>query len=219
MPTVNFKYLLASLIILIFAIPLLNRHTLANHPDLLEMVFGAALIFGLFSLLKHANQQKFGISVAVFTIVCALISIFTEMAIFSDLMMVGAILFFAVGIVVSVYQVFVVRKGVNFNKIVGAVCIYIFIALLWTILFQSLEYLFPGSFNGITSGLRHEHFNEFLYFSFVTLTTLGYGDITPAAPLAKALVIIEVIVGVFYIAILVAALVGDFMAERVRSNN
>ena len=219
MPTINFKYLLVSLIILIFAIPSLNRHTLSNHPDLLEMVFGTALIFGLLSLVQHANQQKFGISVALFAILCALISIFTELAIFSHLMMIGAILFFSVGILVSIYQVFVVRKGVNFNKIVGAVCIYIFIALVWTILFHFLEILVPGSFNGLSTELRHDYFNELLYFSFVTLTTLGYGDITPITPFAKALVIIEVIVGVFYIAILVAALVGDFMATKKQASN
>lgn len=219
MPTINFKYLLVSLIILVFAIPSLNRHTLSSHPDLLEMVFVIALIFAVLSLIQHAKKYFIGILVALFAIVCALIAIFVELSIFTYLMLIAAIIFFVVGTIDSIYQVFAVRKGVDFNKILGAICIYIFLALMWTILYQLLETLIPGSFNGLTVGLKHTHFNDLVYYSFVTITTLGYGDIIPATPLAKALVIIEVIVGVFYIAILVAALVGDFMATRAQSKN
>ena len=219
MPTINFKYLLVSLIILVFAIPSLNRHTLSSHPDLLEMIFATSLIFAVLSLIQHAKKYFIGILVALFAIVCALIAIFTELSVFTNLMLIAAIIFFVVGTIDSVYQVFMVRKGVNFNKILGAICIYIFLALIWSIFYQLLEDLIPGSFNGLSAGLKHTHFNDLVYYSLVTITTLGYGDITPATPLAKALVIIEVIVGVFYIAILVAALVGDFMATRSQSKN
>ena len=219
MPTINFKYLLVSLIILVFAIPSLNRHTLSSHPDLLEMIFATSLIFAVLSLIQHAKKYFIGILVALFAIVCALIAIFTELSVFTNLMLIAAIIFFVVGTIDSVYQVFMVRKGVNLNKILGAICIYIFLALIWSIFYQLLEDLIPGSFNGLSAGLKHTHFNDLVYYSLVTITTLGYGDITPATPLAKALVIIEVIVGVFYIAILVAALVGDFMATRAQSKN
>lgn len=219
MPTINFKYLLVSLIILVFAIPSLNRHTLSSHPDLLEMIFATSLIFAILSLIQHAKKYFIGILVALFAIVCALIAIFTELSVFTNLMLIAAIIFFVVGTIDSVYQVFMVRKGVNLNKILGAICIYIFLALIWSIFYQLLEDLIPGSFNGLSAGLKHTHFNDLVYYSLVTITTLGYGDITPATPLAKALVIIEVIVGVFYIAILVAALVGDFMATRAQSKN
>ena len=219
MPTINFKYLLVSLIILVFAIPSLNRHTLSSHSDLLEMVFATSLIFAVLSLIQHAKKYFLGILVALFAIVCALIAIFTELSVFTNLMLIAAIIFFVVGTIDSVYQVFMVRKGVNFNKILGAICIYIFLALIWSIFYQFLENLIPGSFNGLSAGLKHTHFNDLVYYSLVTITTLGYGDITPATPLAKALVIIEVIVGVFYIAILVAALVGDFMATKAQSKN
>jgi len=54
----------------------------------------------------------------------------------------------------------------------------------------------------------YDNFADVAYFSFVTLTTLGYGDISPIVPIARFLVYMEAIVGVFYMAILVASLIG-----------
>lgn len=221
MSSINFKFLLISLLILVLAIPSLNQHEISRHPDLLEVVFGTSLMFGAFSLIQNARERSYsiGIFVAVFAILCGVISIFTELEVFSHLMLASAVIFFVFGIVFSVYQVFVIQKGVDFNKIIGAICIYIFLTLLWTVFYQFLEIFVPGSFNGIAPGLKHDHFNDLLYFSIVTITTLGYGDISPVTPFAKALVVIEAVAGVFYIAILVAALVGDFMATRLQKNN
>ena len=108
--------------------------------------------------------------------------------------------------------------AVDLNKIVGAVCIFLLFAFVWAVLYQFLEALIPGSFNGMTSGPEQDHFDRFVYFSLVTLTTLGYGDISPKTSLAGVLATLEAVVGVFYIAILVAALVGDFMATRKLHN-
>ena len=58
---------------------------------------------------------------------------------------------------------------------------------------------------------------NFLYFSFVTLTTAGYGDITPANPLLRTIAYLEMIAGQFYMAILVSGLVAHFMGRRMPS--
>ena len=65
MPVVNFKFLLVSLIILLFAIPMLSQHT--DHPDTLEIVFGASLIFGALSLVAHTKEFLAGLIVALFS--------------------------------------------------------------------------------------------------------------------------------------------------------
>ena len=83
---------------------------------------------------------------------------------------------------------------------------------------NNCEVITHGSFGGIASDPGHVHFHRFVCFSLVTLTTLGYGDIAPATPLAGILATLQAVVGVFYIAILVAALVGDFMATRTMRN-
>ena len=75
----------------------------------------------------------------------------------------------------------------------------------------------PGAFNGIEQLVWYENFADISYFSYVTVTTLGYGDITPVAHLARFLVYMEAVVGVFYMAILVASLIGIRIRESQKS--
>ena len=98
--------------------------------------------------------------------------------------------------------------AVDGNKIVGAICIYMLLALVWAMLYLLIAEALPGSFNGVPQAPWLENFSTAIYFSFVTITTLGYGDILPVTPLARFLVTMEAIVGVFYMAIVVASLIG-----------
>ena len=100
------------------------------------------------------------------------------------------------------------------NDIVGAICIYMLLGLIWALLYLFIAEIVPGSFNGLPQAPWLENFAAAIYFSFVTITTLGYGDISPILPLARFLVIMEAIVGVFYMAILVASLIGVRMSIR-----
>jgi hypothetical protein len=94
------------------------------------------------------------------------------------------------------------------NTIVGAVCIYLLMGVIWALLYMFVAQFVPDAFSGIRQDIWHANFTNTIYFSFVTLTTLGYGDITPVAPISRFLVYMEAIVGVFYMAILVASLIG-----------
>ncbi len=217
MREIKFNYLLASLIILMFTSPLLREYTAVDHPELLEMVFVAALILSVLSLVGNRRELLAGLAVASTVLVCAAVSIFSGLALFRYLMLGAGLVFFLQMIKYSARHVFLAGT-VDLNKIVGSVCIFLLLAFLWAILFQFLEALTPGSFSGMTSGLEQGHFDRFVYFSLVTLTTLGYGDVSPKTSLAGILVTLEAVVGVFYIAILVAALVGDFMTTRKTPN-
>ncbi len=214
MREINFNYLLASLLVLMVALPLLNEYAPFGHLGvLLEIVFVSGLILGVLSLTGDRREFLGGLVIALFALVCAAVSIFSDLALFRHLMMGAALVFFLKTIVYSTRQVFLAGT-VDLNKIFGAICIFLLLAFLWAILYQFLEQLIPGSFNGMTSSAEQGHFDRFVYFSLVTLTTLGYGDISPKTSLAGILATLEAVVGVFYIAILVAALVGDFMAMR-----
>ena len=103
---------------------------------------------------------------------------------------------------------------VDFNKIVGAIALYLLLGLIWSIFYVIALEISPGSLNGVESASWFDNFPTTTYFSFVTLTTLGYGDISPAEPMAEVLVILEAVTGMFYLAVIVASLVG---AMRTKS--
>ena len=98
---------------------------------------------------------------------------------------------------------------IDFNKIIGAIALYLLIGLIWSLLYTILLEFSPDALLGMTAGSWYDNMPITTYFSFVTLTTLGYGDISPATPLAEVFVILEAVVGMFYLAIVVASLVGS----------
>ena len=103
-------------------------------------------------------------------------------------------------------QVF--RAGpVTAHRIQGAIVVYMLIGLVWSSAYQLLELLQPGSFQ-VPAGDHGLHSEVLGYFSFVTLTTVGYGDVTAVHPIARSLVIAEALIGQLYPAILIARLVS-----------
>jgi len=97
---------------------------------------------------------------------------------------------------------------VDGNRIIGAIALYLLIGLVWALLYAMIDLMMPGAFNGIDSDQWATNIPDFTYFSFVALSTLGFGDISPINPVARALVYLEAQFGQFYLAILVASLIG-----------
>ncbi len=97
----------------------------------------------------------------------------------------------------------------------AAIIIYLLVALMWSFAYIVLETIVPGSFNIPVPRTEEKQF-VFLYYSFVTITTLGYGDITPVTHQAGALTILEAIVGQIYLVVLVSFLVGMFVSRRAK---
>ena len=100
----------------------------------------------------------------------------------------------------------------------GAACGYLLAGVAWSNLFQVCEIVYPGSFSFSTTiigqpAAPQERAAVFNYFSFATLTTTGYGDITPLRGPATAFAMLETIFGQFYVAVLVAQLVGIRLAQ------
>ena len=101
--------------------------------------------------------------------------------------------------------------SVTTDKIFAAVCVYLLIGLAWTFAYALVDALNPHSFVAL-SAAGHEKYIirvlELRYFSFMTLTTVGYGDIVPHSTAARTLAALEAIVGQIYLTVLVARLVG-----------
>lgn len=99
------------------------------------------------------------------------------------------------------------RAGpVTFHRIQGAVAAYLLLGLLWGHAYALVASLRPHAFSGMPGAA--EGARAFYYFSFVTLTTVGYGDILPVHPAARSLAMLEAVTGPLYLAILVARLVS-----------
>jgi len=104
--------------------------------------------------------------------------------------------------------------SVDINKIVGSVALYLLLALIWSIFYTMLLEFSPEAMKGVEAGQWVDNMSTMTYFSFVTLTTLGYGDISPVSPVAQVLVILEAVTGMFYLAIIVASLIGGMRHNR-----
>jgi hypothetical protein len=105
------------------------------------------------------------------------------------------------------------RSGrITFHRIQGAVAAYLLLGVIWAYAYALLAHLRPGAFSG---SLRPEDGpRAFFYFSFVTLTTVGYGDVLPVHPAARSLAMLEAVTGPLYLAILVARLVSLAVASE-----
>jgi hypothetical protein len=117
--------------------------------------------------------------------------------------------------VINILRIVVQSEEVTKETIYAAIVAYMLMALMWAFLYMILELLAPGSFSFPERGFRAETM-RFKYFSFVTITTLGYGDIAPLTNKASALVMLEALFGQIYLVVLVAWLVGMHVSRRSR---
>jgi hypothetical protein len=98
---------------------------------------------------------------------------------------------------------------VTAHRVRGAIALYLLIAMLFAFLYSFIEKLAPGAFTtpGGWSRAAGAYAETFYYFSIVTLTTVGFGDITPVHPFVRSLVMLEALIGQLYPAVLLARLV------------
>jgi len=137
---------------------------------------------------------------------------FVEIKTLSLLTRIFGALFFGYA-AINILRIIVKSEKVTKETIFAAIVAYLLIALMWAFLYMILELATPGSFSLPDWGAWGETM-RFEYLSFVTITTLGYGDITPVTDKASALVIIEAVVGQIYLVVLVAWLVGMYVSRR-----
>ena len=102
------------------------------------------------------------------------------------------------------------NRDATVDGLVGAIFGYLLIAAAWSLLFRQLEILHPGSFD-LAQGDRD---TQLLYFSLITITTVGYGDVLPLTPVARIWAALEAVVGTLYIAILIGRIVGELRFGR-----
>lgn len=166
----------------------------------------------------------FGI-MAVFAFSGRMAAIFAPSGRYESPAEVGNVVLAAIFLAMTIYMVaraLVRAPSISVDTVMGAICVYLLIGYMWANFYALTEFAAPGSFNFPDyalpdAGTIIPEYN-WGYYSFVTLTTLGYGDITPVSYRARTLSWMEAVVGVSYMATTIAFLVSQVIVARQRND-
>lgn len=180
---------------------------------------GTLLYTGLLVASIHAlSDTRRHVWIAVVLALPALVLIWIYGLVDMPSVKVGYLLFAILFVGYTVVQVlsYVLRgEEVVADRIYGALSVYMLFGQGWALAYILVETMNPGSFVGLAQpGVVDGVGSELIYYSFVTLTTLGYGDITPVSLTARNLAVMEAVTGVLYIATLIASLVGTYRGSK-----
>jgi hypothetical protein len=180
-----------------------------------NILFSLLLLAGLLTMTRHKALQSvlsMFVALAVATHWAHLVFGVTGLEVIDNLLMLACTIGF---LVIVLWQVY--REGpVTVHRIQGAIAAYLLLSVIFAVAYSQVEYLHPGSFQMPSAQARFdERLNQaFYYFSVVTLTTAGFGDITAVNPFARTLVMLEALIGQLYPAILIARLVSLHAATK-----
>ncbi|MFA6413542.1 MAG: ion channel [Syntrophales bacterium] len=215
MGTSKFHYLLASLALMIILYPFIEGRGFAEN--LFAVIILAIFLSSLYTLDHSPRLRRFAYFNGGLMLVLVTLSGF-----FKDIPpafgIVGAfatLCFFILIAFAIIFDIFHSQE-VTTDTISGAACLYLLIGIIWGEAYSLLEHLCPGSFYySLPQKVGHMISSSFFtYFSFVTLTTIGYGDISPVSEGAKLLVIAEAILGQLYIAIFLARIIATYQGRK-----
>lgn len=215
--------LLGALVAMEVMNPLMAKETLTERL-VSTGLYGVVCVTVFRALFRTTRQRWIGASLAGITIAIDIARLFIsrDLQIRLDaLLNITASAFYVYVLSVILRQVFGTRR-LRIDDVVGAFSGYILIALIWGRLYVLAWMALPTSFN-ISPDIGWELRNWstlhalFDYFSFTTITSIGYGDMTTIAPVSDALVWLEVMCGQFYMAVVVATIVGMKIAGALSS--
>lgn len=220
----RFDILLASLLLMMAAAPLVHLVWPISRPILSHILmlslFGLMLLSAVLAACQSRGQAILALWLAVPGFVIDVIGQLTDHGGVASLGHVFETLFLGYTVVLILRLIFTVER-VTLNMIWAAGCAYLLLGVLFANVYSLLDILQPGSFHfSFAAGDRQEWMRLGsgesvypLYFSFVTITTLGYGDMVPAAGGTRMLAAVEAIIGQLYLAVLVARLVGLHISQ------
>ena len=210
----RFLFLLISILLLLIISPLLDNFI--GLKFLLNIFMTIILISGVYAV----SQKKIYMLITAVLALPLLASLwsayFIKIPYFQLTGQICGVLCMAFIVIIILSHIIRV-KNVTADIIFGAIVVYLLMALMWNFMYLVLEDLHPGSFILPEGPIKDSRF-LFIYFSFVTIATLGYGDITPLTAPACSLSILEAIIGQIYLVVVVAWLVGMFVSQSLVKN-
>ena len=216
----RFGILLVILVVLLAGPPVLLGFGL---PAWFDGLMALLLLAAILSLCFERHQRLFALLLGIPTVLLSVGGHALPGQASAPVLVAGHVceVLFLLGASVLIVKSLFSAPTLQFDSILGAVCGYLFLGLGWAVLYSLIEGFRPGSFEIsrrlVTGGEVARPLPHVLtYYSFVTLTTVGYGDISPVSPATRTLSWIEAITGQFYLAVIVAGLVSVLAAKGKR---
>lgn len=213
--TIGYQGLLVSLVLMLLLAPIAEPQGPLRFAT--SFVFACLLVFSVWTVSHKVRATVLASALALIVFVGSnLIDWFELGPVFGIPVLLVACAFFAFVTSLVLQDVFL-SVTVTAKTIMGAICAYILLGMLWGYLYSLVEAIQPGSFS--TDVQDTGLIGRFVYFSMVTLTTLGYGDITPVSAAARGLAVVEATLGQVYLTVLVARLVGIHLTQNGRQGS
>ncbi len=203
----NFHYFTLSLVTL-----LLCATFIGHVPDgfgglVLRVLVMLTVLVAYLSLNFGVRWRRFVMVMAAILFLLNLLNENVRIPYLAVIDLIFTLIFFIAAAAFSARQVLLSGRANN-NTLVGSMAIYLLLGLIWATLYLLVLEFIPDAFNGIEYQHWSDNFSTALYFSYSTLASLGYGDISPTAEISRTLAYFESVCGAFYLAIVVASLIG-----------
>ncbi len=209
----NFLALLISLMLMLIVVPVIENRFIALV--LQETFLTAVLVTAIIANRHRRWVLRVGVGVALISLGLNWATVLFDNAFLTIASYLSSTVFLAT--IAGMILISVLRDHMaSVRAIFGAICVYLLIGLCWALMYSALEHVQGDSFQiahrTMTVRLRDGHevtsYSQMVYFSFVTMTSLGYGDITPKTPLAQTLTWSQAVLGQLYLTVLIARLVA-----------
>jgi len=206
----RYNHLLTMLIAYIGVIPFVEHGEEALGFQLITIVLLLTIIVCLRAVI--VNKRVFWVC-SGFVVVVSCIAVFCSHMKFCDIAGPSISLMYCVFIAVTI--ILLIRSMLKSSRvtpdmIVGSICVYLLMGILWAVIFGFIDKYDPGA-------IVAKDEVSFFYFSFTTLTTLGYGDVVPVTKVAKVFANAEAVTGQIYIAVFIARLVGLYTVCELKN--
>ena len=208
----RFLFLLISILLLLLLSPFLRGFL--SIKIMLDIFFSLVFISAVNAISSNKRNLVILSVLAIPMLLSIWIGHFIEIQGLSITGSFSGIIFFIYLIITLLRHVFR-QERINREVIFAAIVVYLLMGVLWAYVYGTIESIQPNSFSRIKDTMGDQRY-LFLYYSFVTLTTLGYGDISPITPVASSMAILEAIIGQLYLVVQIAWLVGLRVSQKTK---
>jgi len=208
----RFFYLFVCQVLLLVSFPFLEQHGL--RLVLFRILGAVALVAGVYAVSNKRVQWITALALAIPAgALNAILALRPDPKIAVPTLL--CTISFVAFTLVSLLRAVIRSERITHDTIYGAISVYLLMGIVWGVAYALLVTLQPGAIvmNAASHPNHTMEWFDCLFYSFVTLTSTGYGDIVPVTPQARSLSILEAVSGIMYVAVLIARLVGVHAAK------